>query len=294
MTATQAAVDTATAIRPPWHARSDYAKCEDLKDPRLQELYGRLEQYQDFYHQHLAPTAAAWDLPWPRDALRNWSRQWEYPYVASAEPTERAKVLDAGSGYCFFPFYWCHRGHDVEAVDYDARLASHFAGGRERLAQQDVREHAGTLNYSQQDIHALSFPDNTFDVTYSVSVLEHLNDQPTVVRELARVTKPDGTVVITADLSLDGRSQIRPAAYRAMLRTIEEHFDYAAEPVLRFDADVLVTDGYRERDTHLLPWRTPPFRLQWLLNPRFYLNRRRYRRRPFYSLAVVGLKLRKK
>ncbi|KAG0367893.1 putative ubiE/COQ5 methyltransferase [Gamsiella multidivaricata] len=44
------------------------------------------------------------------------------------------------------------------------------------------------------DIHALEFPDNTFDVVHAHQVLQHVADPVQALREMCRVTKPGGIV----------------------------------------------------------------------------------------------------
>lgn len=46
--------------------------------------------------------------------------------------------------------------------------------------------------------HALPFSDGTFDAAISLQVMEHLRDPPACVREMVRVLRPGGRVVITA------------------------------------------------------------------------------------------------
>jgi len=53
------------------------------------------------------------------------------------------------------------------------------------------------------DIHALTFPDNTFDIVHAHQVLQHVADPIQALREMRRVTKPGGIVAVreSAELS---------------------------------------------------------------------------------------------
>ena len=47
---------------------------------------------------------------WIRDSYHQWGRQWEYPFVYSKiletlQYESNPKILDAGSGITFFPFF---------------------------------------------------------------------------------------------------------------------------------------------------------------------------------------------
>ena len=46
------------------------------------------------------------------------------------------------------------------------------------------------------DVHALDFPDDTFDVVHAHQVLQHVTDPVQALREMARVTKPGGIVAV--------------------------------------------------------------------------------------------------
>ena len=48
------------------------------------------------------------------------------------------------------------------------------------------------------DIAALPFPAHTFDLVLATDVIEHVDDDAAAVRELARMLKPDGRLLLTA------------------------------------------------------------------------------------------------
>jgi ubiquinone/menaquinone biosynthesis C-methylase UbiE len=53
-----------------------------------------------------------------------------------------------------------------------------------------------THNMLQADIQNLPFKNNSFDVTYCAGVLGYLEEDQHAIREICRVTKPGGTVII--------------------------------------------------------------------------------------------------
>ena len=64
------------------------------------------------------------------------------------------------------------------------------------LRDQDV-----SFDYSDHDLNRdLPFPDNSFDVSIAMMVIEHLFDPFHSFREISRITKPDGFVVINFPL----------------------------------------------------------------------------------------------
>jgi ubiquinone/menaquinone biosynthesis C-methylase UbiE len=52
------------------------------------------------------------------------------------------------------------------------------------------------LTFAVQDGRSLTYPDATFDLTAAVTVLCHLPEREAVLRQMARVTRPGGTVLI--------------------------------------------------------------------------------------------------
>ena len=57
------------------------------------------------------------------------------------------------------------------------------------------RSHNYRLQLAGADVARLPFTTGAFDATFCVAVLQHVNDVPTAVRELARVTRPGGRVL---------------------------------------------------------------------------------------------------
>ena len=56
---------------------------------------------------------------------------------------------------------------------------------------------------------SLPFEDGTFDATISMEVIEHVEDQFLFLRELKRVTKPGGRVIVTTPNVLNVNSRLR-------------------------------------------------------------------------------------
>lgn len=55
----------------------------------------------------------------------------------------------------------------------------------------------------------LPFPDAQFDATVSIEVVEHVEDQFAFLRELARITRPGGKVIVTTPNVLNMNSRLR-------------------------------------------------------------------------------------
>ena len=65
------------------------------------------------------------------------------------------------------------------------------------IAEQLREEHAlGSARFAVQDGRSLPFPDASFDVVTAVTVLCHVPDRDAVLREIVRVAKSGGTILI--------------------------------------------------------------------------------------------------
>jgi SAM-dependent methyltransferase len=104
----------------------------------------------------------------------------------AARVTCGTRLLDAGCGAGLLALLASLRGARVAALDASAAL---LAIARERLPGADVRE---------GDLEALPFADASFDAVTAVNSLFYAADMAAAARELARVARPGGRVVVTA------------------------------------------------------------------------------------------------
>lgn len=120
-----------------------------------------------------------------------WFRRHEAGYAAAPGwvHTAPAVVLDAGCGEGYaaglLDVFW--PGVRVVGLDYDAATTAHAA-----------RTHGGErASYMRGALTALPLVTGAADATFSLQVLEHIWTPGDYVRELARVTRPGGVVVLS-------------------------------------------------------------------------------------------------
>ncbi len=104
----------------------------------------------------------------------------------AARVTSGTRLLDAGCGAGLLALLASLRGAQVSALDASPEL---LAIARKRLPSADVRE---------GDLEALPFDDASFDAVAAVNSVFYAADMAQAMRELARVIRPSGRVVVTA------------------------------------------------------------------------------------------------
>lgn len=98
-------------------------------------------------------------------------------------------VADLGCGAGFLANWLAERGARVIAVDHSERMLGQASRGKE---QRRVR-----AEFRQGDLEALPIGDAEVDVVFSNLVWHHLADQSAAAREVLRVLRPGGVLVIS-------------------------------------------------------------------------------------------------
>jgi SAM-dependent methyltransferase len=100
------------------------------------------------------------------------------------------RVLDAGCGTGEYACWYAGQGSHVTAVDLSEpslRRASQYAADRG----------LSTVRFEKQSVLALDFADGSFDYVYSMGVLHHTPDPYGGFRELCRVLRPGGVLIVS-------------------------------------------------------------------------------------------------
>lgn len=135
-----------------------------------------------------------------------------------ADPRCGERALDVGCGTGIYSAWLLERGLRVTGVDRDLSM----------LAAAAVRAPAAEL--VQAEATALPFPDASFDLTLAVTLFCFLDDRGQAARELMRVTRPGGRIVLAelARFSL-WAAQRRVKAWRGSHTWRSAHFSTAGE-----------------------------------------------------------------
>ncbi|MBN1953805.1 MAG: methyltransferase domain-containing protein [Anaerolineae bacterium] len=170
--------------------------------------------------------------------------------LLAGEPLAGRRILNVGSGrYLFSDVYFARRGASGTCLDLDP---AEIAAARQRLAATRTAEGWDVpLSFTVGDGAQLPFGDATFDYAISFSAIEHIPaaaDRRRAIREMARVLKAGGKLVITVPNRLNvpagilARSWSRRMAtyeYRYRPRELRDLLAASGLTVERFDAESL-------------------------------------------------------
>ena len=116
---------------------------------------------------------------------------WHHSAIALAPALQGAAVLEVGCGQGDFARSIVSQAKSVAAID--------FSAGAIAIARQRQQASVEKIDYRVGDAQALEFPDASFDVVFSCECLEHVPDPQKALKEMARVLKPGGSLVLTTE-----------------------------------------------------------------------------------------------
>jgi ubiquinone/menaquinone biosynthesis C-methylase UbiE len=115
-----------------------------------------------------------------------------YPVVKKYIPPDAKTILDVGGGTGRYAIKFAQDRPDAKVYATDL-LPSSLEVMRSIARQAGVT----SVEFKQEDVTSLSFPDNHFDLVYCGMLLQILPDVDTAMREMRRVLKPGGTLIVT-------------------------------------------------------------------------------------------------
>jgi SAM-dependent methyltransferase len=102
----------------------------------------------------------------------------------------RGKLLDAGGSYGPHAFELARRGWEVTVIDIDQDNLVLGEAIKQALG-------ASGVSFRYGDLCASDLPDAGFDAVLGCEIIEHLKDDQVGVRELGRILKPGGLMVLS-------------------------------------------------------------------------------------------------
>jgi 2-polyprenyl-3-methyl-5-hydroxy-6-metoxy-1,4-benzoquinol methylase len=190
------------------------------------DLFLEMESFSNAFIK--AHAKALREYPWEADPFHQWSRQWEYPfaylyiqqYVQLAyviHTNYKFRILDAGSGCTFFPYFLSYRipNSIIHCCDNDYRLIPIF---------KQINKKCYDVEFNLCNLEEASYRDNSFDIIYCISVLEHTLNWKDIVNNFNQILKPNGLLIITFDISLDNKTHLTTDEAQDILDTLDGIF----------------------------------------------------------------------
>jgi ubiquinone/menaquinone biosynthesis C-methylase UbiE len=206
-----AAVPTVpTAARATEHVSFVGVPDEPPLDPRGMDIKAKQEAYHDWesrtYEEKFSISYDQRCIDYARDRFRK----------VVPEGAGFARVLEVGAGTGFFlvnlALAGCLDGAELEATD--------ISQGMLDMCRRNGAEHGLVITTRQGDAEALPYDDDSFDLVMGHAFIHHLPVPGAAIRELHRVLKPGGTLVIAGEpTELGDRMSwvVKRSTYRAFM-----------------------------------------------------------------------------
>ncbi|MGH9463503.1 MAG: class I SAM-dependent methyltransferase [Vicinamibacteria bacterium] len=130
-----------------------------------------------YYFDQIADVFEDWTNPFDLETRLHW-----FAYELDRLPIEGETVLDVGSGLGYFSRLVAARGGHPISLD---------------IAGELLRQRKDSTMCVQGSALNLPFPDGTFPVVVSSECIEHTPDPLLAIREMVRVLRPGGSLVLS-------------------------------------------------------------------------------------------------
>jgi len=173
--------------------------CAEAANKKRSEAASPVDPQVSVNH-HFESAAPGWESIYHEVTL--WGRIYQDRMAIAMQWIEQlrlpttAHLLEIGCGAGFATAALAMRGYRVDAVDSVAAMINRTS---KRIAETGTAERVRIV---RADVRQLPMPNDSFDLVFALGVLPWLDDPLAAVREMARVTRPGGYVLVTADNDL--------------------------------------------------------------------------------------------
>ena len=159
----------------------------------MQPASGSQPHVSDYFES----TAAYWRTLYSDDQLLSTIYQDRHntvlAWIQDLKLVPSARILEVGCGAGFVTSALARDGYTVDALDSTMAMI--------RMARRDAARHCvrDRIRMYSADVHALPFRAQTFDLVIAIGVIPWLHSERVALREMRRVLKQDGYLLVTAD-----------------------------------------------------------------------------------------------
>jgi SAM-dependent methyltransferase len=152
------------------------------------------------------------------------------------------------------------QGDVLDVGCMDGRNTASYAADARSVVGVDIVEHpawrtleGNNLRYVAADAQALPFEDASFDVVIAMAMLHHAASPTAVLREMLRVRRPRGTLVVVEPNRLNPLSWLH-------LTLLSNHDHFRTNDFIRLVDRVVPIKEFRQFELHLWPTDDPRLR----------------------------------
>ncbi|MEM8715825.1 MAG: methyltransferase domain-containing protein, partial [Cyanobacteria bacterium P01_G01_bin.4] len=147
-------------------------------------------------------------------------------------------------------------GSRILARDYGFDVAGVTISPQQVKRAQQLTPAGVTATFKVDDAMALSYPDASFDVVWSVEAGPHMPDKAVFARELMRVLKPGGILVLADWNQRDDRQIPLNGWERAVMKQLLDQWSHPAFSSIEGFAELLADTGLTDTDVQTADWTT--------------------------------------
>jgi ubiquinone/menaquinone biosynthesis C-methylase UbiE len=206
------------------------------------------------------------DTPWHHFFINNIKK-----FISNGD-----KILEIGCGRGGFAF-WFSKTYKNQSTEYEA---ADFSLSAINMAKKYQKENAiENINFSVKDIQKIEFPDNYFDKIICFETIEHVPNPKKAVKELHRVLKPNGLMVLTTPNYLNFYG-----LYRIFLRLTGRKWTEVGQPINKFVLLPKTLFWLKSSGFGVLKYASSEFSIPWLYKKVYH-----FKFKPAYWNRFFGL-----
>jgi MPBQ/MSBQ methyltransferase len=151
----------------------------------------------------------------------------------------------------------------ILAQDYGFEVTGITISPQQVKRAQELTPEGVTARFLVNDAMAMSFPDASFDVVWSIEAGPHMPDKAGFARELMRVLKPGGVLVVADWNQRDDRQRPLNFWEKPVMRQLLDQWSHPAFASIEGFAELLQATGLVEGEVVTADW-TEPTLPSWL------------------------------
>lgn len=142
----------------------------------------------------------------------------------------------------------------ILAKDYGFAVTGITISPQQVKRAQELTPAGVTAQFQVDDAMALSFPDASFDVVWSIEAGPHMPDKAVFARELLRVLKPGGVLVVADWNQRDDRQVPLNFWEKPVMRQLLDQWSHPAFASIEGFAELLAATGLAEGEVITADW----------------------------------------